>query len=207
MWKVANNWNARVKRFMKKLGYLPSRTDEILFLYVSPKWNCLTKKAQNSRLWYQHKLWIETLHRFFVAQEFNTTHCHIVRCQRRKSRFWEFQPFQSYLAKGRWRGSPKIPLARELQTLFGIPTKTNHFKDIKSFLWLNRSSSTKKYWKAAGMTPQFHNGTFGSFGFFLTSTFPLKKNAASPALCCIAGSTEQALLPRSRSLCSLLGLP
>ena len=170
---------------------------------MSPKWNCLTKRAQNSRLWYQH----QTLHRFFVAQEFNTTHCHIVRCQRRKSRFWEFQPFQSYLVKGRWWGSPKIPLARELQTLFGIPTKTNHFKDIKSFLWLNRSSSTKKYWKAAGMTPQFHNGTFGSFGFFLTSTFPPKNNAASPALCCIAGSTEQALLPRSRSLCSLLGLP
>ena len=170
VWKVANHWNARVKRFMKKLGSLPSRTDEILFLHVSPKWNCLTKRAQNSRLWYQHKLWIETLHKFFVAQEFNTTHCHIVRCQRRESGFWEFHTFQSYLVKGRWRGSQKIPLARELETLFGIPTKT-----YKSFLWLNRASSTKKYWKAAGMTPQFHNGTFGSFGFFLTSTFPPKR--------------------------------
>ena len=152
MWKVANHWNARVKRFMKKLGYLPSRTDEILFLYVSPKSNCLTKMAQNARLWCQHKLWIETLHSFFVAQEFNTTHCHIVWCQRRESRLWEFHTVQSYLVKGRWRGSQKIPLAREL-TIWD-PTKA-YIKDIKSFLWLNRASSTKKYEKLPVWPPSF----------------------------------------------------
>ena len=57
--------------------------------------------------------------------------------------------------------------------------------------------------KAAGMTPQFLNGTFGSFGFFLMSTFPPKKNTASPALCCIAGSSQRALLPLSRSFCAV----
>ena len=40
-----------------------------------------------------------------------------------------------------------------------------HFKDITSFLWLDRASSTKKKMrKATGMTPQFLDGTFGSFG-------------------------------------------
>ena len=67
VWEVANHWNARVKRFMKKLGSLPSLTDEISLLYVSPKSNCLRKMAQNSRLWCQHKLWIETLQRFFCC--------------------------------------------------------------------------------------------------------------------------------------------
>ena len=96
VWEVANHWNATTKRFMKKLPSLPSCTDEISLLYVSPKSNCLTKLAQNSRLWCQQELWIETLQRVFVAQEFNTTHCHIVRCQRRESRFWKvFQTFQS----------------------------------------------------------------------------------------------------------------
>ena len=68
VWEVANHWNDRVKRFMKKLGSLPSRTDEISLLYVSPKSNCLRKMAQNSRLWCQHKLWIETLQRFFCCR-------------------------------------------------------------------------------------------------------------------------------------------
>ena len=117
VWEVANHWNARVKRCMKKLGSLPSRTDEISLLYVSPKSNCLTQMAQNSRLWCQRELWIETLQRFFVAEAFNTTHCHIVRCQRRESRFWKaFQTFQSSLAKGRWRGSQKRPLVWELES-------------------------------------------------------------------------------------------
>ena len=179
MWKVANHWNARVKRFMKKLGpgYLPSRTDEILFLYVSPKSNCLTKMAQNARLWCQHKLWIETLHSFFVAQEFNTTHCHIVWCQRRESRLWEFQSVQSYLVKGRWRGSPKNP----------VGSRTNYLGSYKSLYQRHQKFPLakpgvfhQKIRKAAGMTPQFRNGTFGSFGFFLTSTFPLKRTP--PAL-------------------------
>ena len=61
VWEVANHWNARVKRFMKKLGSLPSRTDEISLLHVSPKSNCLRKMAQNSRLWCRRELWIKTL--------------------------------------------------------------------------------------------------------------------------------------------------
>ena len=36
VWEVANHWNDRVKSCMKKLGSLPSRTDEISLLYVSP---------------------------------------------------------------------------------------------------------------------------------------------------------------------------
>ena len=136
VWEVANHWNDRVKRFMKKLGSLPSRTDEISLLYVSPKSNCLTKMAQNSRLWCQRELWIETLQRFFVAEAFNTTHCHIVRCQHRETRFWEFPTFQSSLAKGRWWGSPKRPLVWEL-ALFGIPTKINHSLGFGGCLFLS----------------------------------------------------------------------
>ena len=45
--------------------------------------------------------------RVFVGQEFNTTHCHIVRCQHRETRFREFPTFQSSLAEGRWWGSQK----------------------------------------------------------------------------------------------------
>ena len=107
VWEVANHWNATSKRFMKKLGSLPSRTDEISFLYVSPKSNCLTKMAQNSRLWCQRELWIETLQRFFGAQAFNTTHCHVVRCQCRR--------WRDSLVKGRWRVGER-PLAWELET-------------------------------------------------------------------------------------------
>ena len=55
-------------------------------------------------LWCQRELWIETLQSVF-CQEFNTTHCHIVRCQHRETRFWQFTTFQSSLAKGRWWGS------------------------------------------------------------------------------------------------------
>ena len=67
------------------------------------------------------------------------------------------------LVKGRWRGSPKPPFAWELEALFGIPAKTKLFpwafgdlwfwppypfqRHLKSFLWLDRASSTKKYEK------------------------------------------------------------
>ena len=106
-----------------KLGSLPSRTDEISFLYVIPKSNCLTK-------WHKNPVF---------AREFNTTHCHIVLRQRRESRFWKvFRTFQSYLLKGRWRGSPKPRLSWELEALFGIPAKINHFLGIwgSLLLWL-----------------------------------------------------------------------
>ena len=67
VWEVANHWNATTKRFMKKLGSLPSRTDEIGFA-GEPKIKLPNQNlAQNSRLWCQHKLWIETLQRFFCC--------------------------------------------------------------------------------------------------------------------------------------------
>ena len=46
----------------------PSRTDEISFLYVSPKSNWLRKRAQNSGLWCQRELWIETLQSFLLPE-------------------------------------------------------------------------------------------------------------------------------------------
>ena len=52
----------------------------------------------------------------FELKQFNTTHCHIVRCQHRETRFWEFPTFQSSLAKARWWGSPKRALAWELES-------------------------------------------------------------------------------------------
>ena len=107
VWEVANHWNARVKRFMKKLGSLPSRTDEISLLHVSPKSNCLRKMAQNSVLWCRRELWIKTLQRFFVAEAFSTTHFHVVRCQRRR--------WRDSLVKWSWRMGER-PLAWELET-------------------------------------------------------------------------------------------
>ena len=147
VWKVANHWNATTKRFMKKLGSLPRD----LVLICEPKIKLPNKNGTKflslvptgALNWNPSEL--------FVAREFNTTNCHIVQCQRRESRFWKvFQTVQSSLLKGRWRGSPKPPLAWKLEALFGIPAKTislgfwgsliltSIFKDIKSFLWLNR---------------------------------------------------------------------
>ena len=54
-------------KFMKKLGSLQSRTDEILLLCVSPKSNCPRKIAQNSRLWCRRELWIKTLQSRFCC--------------------------------------------------------------------------------------------------------------------------------------------
>ena len=123
VWEVANHWNATTKRFMKKLGSLPSRTDEISALQVSPKSNCLTK------IWHKIPVFgantsfeLKHFRGFFVAQEFNK-HCHIVL---RQCRRW-----RDSLVKGRWRVGER-PLAWEQEALFGIPTKTNHFKGIKS---------------------------------------------------------------------------
>ena len=71
---------------------------------------------------------------------------------------------------------------------------TSIFRDIKSFLWLNRASSTTKYEQVTGHL-QFLNVPFGSqLRFFLNVNFSTKKNTASHALCCIAGSSQQALL-------------
>ena len=53
--------------FMKKLGSLQSRTDEILLLCVSPKSNCPRKMAQNSRLWCRRELWIKTFQSRFCC--------------------------------------------------------------------------------------------------------------------------------------------
>ena len=155
VWEVANHWNDRVKRFMKKLGSLPSRTDEISLLYVSPKSNCLTKMAQNSRLWCQRELWIETLQRFFVAEAFNTTHCHIVRCQHRETRFWEFQTFQSSLAKGRWWGSPKRPLVWELEShCLGFRQKSTIPWDLGDVsFWVPYIYSRPLSWQICGWLP------------------------------------------------------
>ena len=61
----ASTFPWKMKRFMKKLGSLPSRADEISLLFVSPKSNCLRKMAQNSRLWCQRELWIKTLQSVF----------------------------------------------------------------------------------------------------------------------------------------------
>ena len=69
---------------------------------------------------------------FFVAQEFNTTHCHIVRCQRRETRFWEFPAFQSSLAKGRWWDMVKFP-----KTPIGLRTRSTIWDSYKNqpFPW------------------------------------------------------------------------
>ena len=74
VWEVANHSNATTKRFMKKLGSLPSRTDEISALQVSPKSNCLTK------IWHKIPVFgantsfeLKHFRGFFVAQKFNTT--------------------------------------------------------------------------------------------------------------------------------------
>ena len=83
-----NHWNARVKRFMKKLGSLPSRTDEISALQVSPKSNCLTK------IWHKIPVFgantsfeLKHFRGFFVAQEFNTTLPHRPASMSKMARF------------------------------------------------------------------------------------------------------------------------
>ena len=64
----------------------------------------------------------------FELKQFNTTHCHIVRCQHRETRFWEFPTFQSSLAKGRCWGSPKRALVWELESHYlGFRQKSTFF--------------------------------------------------------------------------------
>ena len=77
----------------------------------------------------------------------------------------------SILFREEWRGSPKPPFAWELEALFGIPAKNKLFpwafgdlwfwppyplqRHLKSFLWLDRASSTKKYEKLPVWPPSF----------------------------------------------------
>ena len=177
VWEVAKHWNALVKRFRKKLGSLPSRTDDISFLYVSPKSNCLTKMAQNSRLWCQRELWIETL-QIFLLPENSTRHAATSSCVNVENRDSEryFKLFNHLW----WRGSPKCPLAWELEALIGIPTKINHFLWILGISHFDfhfqrqQKFPLAKPWRlppkntksSRVKTLQFLNLTFGGFGFF-----------------------------------------
>ena len=137
-----------------KLGSPPSYTDSRLVFTGESKIKLPNKHGTKLR-------WISGVFGFsreLLAQEFNTTHCHVVWCQHRETRFWEFPTFQWSLARGRWWGSPKRRLVWELEALFGIPTKFNHslqiwgmshfefhihFKDIKSFSGYMASSIKK----------------------------------------------------------------
>ena len=74
---------------------------------------------------------------------------------------------------------PKNPVGSRTTNTIWNPYKNQPFQRHQKFPLAKPLVFHQKIRKAAGMIPQFHNGTFGSFGFFLTSTFPPKKNAAS----------------------------
>ena len=102
------------------------RTDPLLCLKFSTwaglkhLWDFITDTLTRSRFyrWVQNQTasGVFGANGSFELKQFNTTDCHIVRCQHRETRFWEFPTFQSSLAKGRWWGSPKRALAWELES-------------------------------------------------------------------------------------------
>ena len=154
---------------------------------VSPKSKCLRNMAPNSDGSRVFLVPTGALNwntsEFIAAQEFNTTHCHIVRCQHRETRFWELPTFSNFSIISCWGEDCEVPRSTIWDAYWFQPFPWD-LGDVSFWVPYPFQTHQKFPLTTWHLPPQKCDShatssfciAFGSLGFFSTATFPAFKH-------------------------------